>query len=73
MKHVTQEAKIHCEQCDDPIMFNLSAQNSDDLELDFMSMLTILSTAEEYSSINTLPDEWWLTLEHVYGQLRIRT
>ncbi|ABX51866.1 hypothetical protein Sbal195_4712 (plasmid) [Shewanella baltica OS195] len=73
MEHVTQEPSIDCEQCDDPIMFKVIAENETEFVLDFESMLAILSVAYEQGAISALTDEWWLTLEHIYGQPRIRT
>lgn len=73
MKHVSQEQSIHCERSDDPIMFIVTGPQDEELMLDFMSLLAILSVAEEHDAITPLHDEWWLSLEHIYGQPRIRT
>ncbi|WP_240778953.1 hypothetical protein [Shewanella sp. SNU WT4] len=71
MKHVSQEKPIYCERSDDPIMFIVAAQN-DELTLDFVSLLAIVSIAEEHGVISKLHDNWWLILENIYGQPLIR-
>lgn len=73
MKEVTQEPSITCGQCDNPIIFNIIGESNAEYILDFDSMLAILSVAYEQGAIPNLPDEWWLTLEDIYGQTRIRT
>mgnify|MGYP006116028469 CR=1 FL=1 len=73
MKHVTQEASIHCECSDDPIVFNILLDNKDELTLDFETMLAMLDIADEHKLISPLPDEWWLTVDQIYGEALNRT